>query len=345
VRKIGHKLVYDLLRAKLASVGGAVREAQAAALDTTKGNPQVSVMLKRIGLLRGGKAGEKEAVEAAIRKISAAAGETEDAVARTIVQYAVGPRGDGVGAICGVTPRCAECPPRLPCRHRSPHPTIKSLPEDERPRERLIQGGDEPLTDSELLAIIIRDGTPEASALELARRLVSRYQSFRQMDTASITDLCAVKGIGPAKAAQIKAALAIGRRLNRSPLAPRKKLAGAQAVFEHFCEMLRDKSKETFWSVLLDQKNQIIKTDRVSVGSLSESLVHPREVFRAAIREASANVVFVHNHPSGDPQPSQEDIEITKKLVQAGQIVGIPVLDHVVIAGDRYVSMKSLGMM
>jgi DNA repair protein RadC len=226
-----------------------------------------------------------------------------------------------------------------------PRPTIKSMPEQERPRERLISGGDEQLSDCELLAIIIRDGTPEASALELARTLISKYETFRAMSAASIADLCAVKGIGPAKAAQIKAALAIARRFAQQKLAPGKRFGGSRDVFEYFCERLRDEKKETFWSVLLDQKNKIIKVDPVSVGSLAESLVHPREVFRNAVRESAASVLFVHNHPSGDPRPSPEDIEITKKLALTGDIVGIKVLDHVIIGGEEFVSMKGQGMM
>jgi len=344
-----YKELYHLLRAKLASsgqtAGGSLSVAENAGvpLEEAVANPLVRSMLQRIGLVPPEH--NPEAAADAVRKISHAVGEPDETLAATLLQYAAGPRGDGVGAVCGPEPRCRECPAKIQCRHRSPRSTIKSLPEEERPRERLIHGGEDKLSDSELLAIIIRNGTPEASALELARALVSTYKNFRQMSAASVADLCAVKGIGPAKAAQIKAALAIARRFSQEKLSPGKKFGGSRDVFEHFSELLRDEKKETFWAVLLDQKNQVIRVDPVSVGSLVESLVHPREVFRNAIRESAAAILFVHNHPSGDPQPSQEDLEVTKKLVLTGQIVGIRVLDHVIIGSGAFVSLKAQGLM
>ena len=345
MRRSEYKEFYHLLRAKLAPQGGSasvVAEGRRVPLQEALANPHVRTMLQRIGLTSAGRADD---AAVGVRKISHAVGEPDEAVAATLLQYAAGPQGDGAGAICGQPPHCRECPPKIQCRHRSPRPTIKSLPEDERPRERLLHGGEDQLSDSELLAIIIRDGTPEASALELARSLVSKYQTFRQMSAAPLADFYEIKGIGPAKAAQIKAALAIGRRLSEKKLTPGKKFIGSQDVFDHFSELLRDEKKETFWSVLLDQKNQVIKLDRISVGSLMESLVHPREVFRNAIRESAAAILFVHNHPSGDPQPSQEDIEVTKKLVQTAQIVGIRVLDHVIIGSGGFVTLKGQGLM
>ena len=211
-------------------------------------------------------------------------------------------------------------------------PTIKQLPAHERPRERLIQGGDEQLTDAELLGIIIRDGTQNYSAIDLAKKLLSEYGDFRSLSSVSIRELCETKGIGPARAAQIKAALAIAKRLTTTSLKPGQQFKHSNDIYKHFHEQLRGKKQEVFLAVLLDNKNRIIKTESdVSAGSLTSSIVHPREAFKAAIRESAASVIFVHNHPSGDPEPSKEDIQITNRLVEAGNIVGIKILDHIII--------------
>ncbi|MEW6356581.1 MAG: DNA repair protein RadC [Planctomycetota bacterium] len=224
-------------------------------------------------------------------------------------------------------------------------PTIKDLPEAERPRERLLSGGAEPLSDTELLAIIIGGGKRNETALDLARSLLSRFKTFRALAGAAIGELTDVPGIGNAKAARIQAALAIARRFASEPLAEGAKLRGSRDLFNHFRERLRDVKKETFWLVLLDQKHKIIRCARVSEGSLSQSLVHPREVFMPAVRESAAAVAFVHNHPSGDPNPSPEDRTITARLKEAGELLGIKVIDHLIIGGDSYVSFAEQGML
>ncbi len=225
-------------------------------------------------------------------------------------------------------------------------PTIKQLPAHERPRERLIQGGDEHLTDAELLGIIIRDGTQDYSAVDLAKKLLSVYGDFRSLSSVSIRELCETKGIGPARAAQIKAALAIAKRFSATSMKPGQQFKHSNDIYEHFHERLRGKKQEVFLAVLLDNKNRIIKIESdVSAGSLTSSIVHPREAFNAAIRESAASVIFVHNHPSGDPEPSKEDIQITNRLVEAGNIVGIKLLDHIIIGNAQYVSFKDRGLM
>ncbi|MGR3311119.1 MAG: RadC family protein [Candidatus Brocadiales bacterium] len=222
---------------------------------------------------------------------------------------------------------------------------MKQLPEDERPRERLIKGGEEGLTDAELLGIIIRDGTPAYSAVDLARRLLTKYGDFRTLSTKTITELSKLHGIGPAKAAQIKAVMAIARRFSTVSLKPGSQFKRSQDIFAHFHEQLRDKKQETFLVVLLDSKNRIIKDARISTGGLSQSLVHPRDVFNPAIKESAAAVVFVHNHPSGDPSPSKEDIELTQRLKEASHVVGIKILDHVIIGNGCYTSFKDEGLL
>ncbi len=224
-------------------------------------------------------------------------------------------------------------------------PTIKQLPEDERPRERLIHKGEEYLSDAELLGIIIRDGTPNESAIDIARKVLVKFGNFRELGTKTISELCRIDGIGEAKAAQIKAAIAIAKRYSTITIKPGKKFSGSQAVFNHFHEKLRDKKRETFLAVMLDNKNRLLKEIEISIGSLTSSIVHPREVFGPAIREHAASVIFVHNHPSGDPYPSNEDIEITKRLKKVSGIVGIKILDHIIIGNTEYFSLQDKGLL
>lgn len=225
-------------------------------------------------------------------------------------------------------------------------PTIKQLPAHERPRERLIHGGEERLTDAELLGIIIRDGTTNYSAVDIAKEILSKYSNFRNLSSVPIRELCEIDGIGPARASQIKAALAIARRFSATSIKPGQQFKCSSDIYNHFHEQLLGKKQEVFLAVLLDNKNRIIKIESdISAGSLTSSIVHPREAFKAAIRESAASVIFVHNHPSGDPEPSKEDIHITGRLVEAGNIVGIKILDHIIIGNEKYVSFKDKGLM
>ncbi|GAB4541149.1 MAG: DNA repair protein RadC [Thermodesulfovibrionia bacterium] len=223
--------------------------------------------------------------------------------------------------------------------------SIKEWPEEERPRERLIRFGAHVLTTAQLLAIIIRTGNKNKSAIELGRELLDRF-SLKEMEDASINEFKEIKGIGVAKIAQIKAALELGRRLLQSdkregmgsPL-----FRNSHDVYEYYRPMLFGLKKERFIVAMLDSKNKLFKEMKVSDGTLTSSLVHPREVFRYAIKEAAASVIFIHNHPSGDPTPSQDDIAITNRLVDTGRIVGINVLDHVIITDNMYISLKEKG--
>ena len=225
--------------------------------------------------------------------------------------------------------------------------SIKNWPADERPREKLLANGADKLTDAELLALIIRtgDSSSKSSAVDLARGLLSRFGSLRLLAKASINELCEQAGIGPAKAAEIQALFQIARRFSDQRLQPGQPYSSAQEVFFHFHERLCDYRKEVFLALLLDAKNRLIKEVQISEGSLSASIVHPREVFAPVLRESAAGVLFVHNHPSGDPSPSQEDIEITKRLKQVGDIMGVRVLDHIIIGNGEYVSLADRGLM
>jgi DNA repair protein RadC len=223
--------------------------------------------------------------------------------------------------------------------------TIKEWPVDDRPRERLLKHGPECLSDAELLAIILRTGGRDRSAVDYAKGLVSTYGDFKKLETVSIQELCQIKGIGLAKASQIKAALEIAKRYNSSPFRPGEVFANSRTVYEHFHETMRAKKKETFMAVLLDGKNRKIREVCISEGCLTSSIVHPREVFNPVIKDSAAAVIFVHNHPSGDPTPSREDIDITRRLKEIGELLGVKVLDHIVIGNGRYISFADEGML
>lgn len=223
---------------------------------------------------------------------------------------------------------------------------IKGWPEDERPREKLLKRGAGALSDAELLALVLRTGDAAAgkSAIDLGRELLERFGGgLRMLAQADTAELRQVKGLGLAKAASIKAAFTLASRFQARPLVSLDKFSSPSQVFEYFHHELRDARKEQFLALLLDGKNRITRKVMVSEGSLNQSIVHPREVFSQAVRESAAAVIFVHNHPSGDPAPSREDIEVTRRLREAGDILGIKVLDHVIIGDGCYYSFTESG--
>ncbi|PLX79274.1 MAG: hypothetical protein C0615_02710 [Desulfuromonas sp.] len=223
---------------------------------------------------------------------------------------------------------------------------IKDWPLNERPREKLLQQGPGRLTDAELLALIIRTGSSsdKSSALDQARQLLASFGSLRSLAAASTRELCRQKGIGPAKAAELQALFELARRFGRQQLLPGARFTSSADIFRHYHEKLRDQKKEHFYSLLLDSKNRLLREIRVSEGSLNASIVHPREVFNPVIRESAAAVLFVHNHPSGDPTPSREDIDLTARLVEAGKLMGVRVLDHIIIGNGDYISFCDRGL-
>lgn len=225
------------------------------------------------------------------------------------------------------------------------HVRIKELPTDDRPRERLLQYGPESLSPAELLAILLRTGTERYSAIGMAEHLIKDYGGLRGVAMMNVTEMSAVHGIGPAKAAQIKAAIEFGRRLVAASGEERYKIRSPGDVYNYLCLDLRDEKREHFVALLLDTKNGVIYRHTVSVGDLSSSIVHPREVFKEAIRRSAASLIVAHNHPSGDPTPSPEDVSVTRRLVEAGEVLGIDVLDHIVLGDNRYISLKEKGLM
>ncbi len=221
--------------------------------------------------------------------------------------------------------------------------SIKEWPEDERPRERLLRYGAQSMSDAQLIAIILRTGGGGRSAMDLGMELLDRFGSLSKIEHATLAEIRETKGLGSAKAAQLKAALELGRRMFGEPVSKSAAFMKGGDVYRHFYPRFLNLKKEVFFCAMLDAKNRLIRDVKVSEGSLTASVVHPREAFKEAIKESAAAVIFVHNHPSGDTSPSREDISITEKLAVAGEAVGIRVLDHVIIGDGSYTSMLEKG--
>lgn len=217
--------------------------------------------------------------------------------------------------------------------------TVKDLPFDDRPREKLLRKGAENLSDAELIAILLRTGKKGKSVLEISQELINNEKNLALLATRSVKSLTKISGIGNDKAVTLAAAFELSRRiLSQSKWRNDKKITSPQDIADVFIPILRDEVKEKFIVVCLNSANKVIKYETISVGNLNSSVVHPREIFKVAIDNNSASIILIHNHPSGNPEPSNEDIRITKKLVDSGKTLDIPVFDHVIIAGETYTS-------
>ncbi|MCF6284604.1 MAG: DNA repair protein RadC [Candidatus Hydrogenedentes bacterium] len=223
--------------------------------------------------------------------------------------------------------------------------SVREMPETERPRERLEEIGPEALRDAELIAVLFRTGTRTMGAVALAEALLAEFGDLRRLGRASLQELQKVSGVGRVKSVELKAALELGMRLARHQAAPRRKINGASDVADLLMYQFKEYETEHFKSVLLNTKNEVLATEDVSRGSISETLAAPGDVFRRAVREGAAGVIVAHNHPSGNPEPSQSDIALTRRLTDAGEILGIPLLDHVVFGDGRFVSLKERQLM
>ena len=223
--------------------------------------------------------------------------------------------------------------------------TLHDLPVTERPRERLQKFGAEALSAQEILALILGRGIAGESVTMTAQRLLSKFGNLRGIAGASLEELAEIRGIGLAKASQIKAAFELANRVEGQPeTGKRQVVKNPVEVVGVVKGRLKGKKKEHFLVVLLDTRNQVIKVSEVSVGSLDTSVVHPREVFKEAISASAASVIFVHNHPSGDTEASEEDVELSKRLAEVGEIMGIDVLDHIIVTDNDYLSLKGMGL-
>ena len=216
---------------------------------------------------------------------------------------------------------------------------VKDIPLDDRPREKLLLRGAQNITDAELLAILLRTGTKGISVIEVAQKLIGKYSNLAQLALQSAESLQKNLGIGKDKAATLVAAFEISRRVeSQSKWFSNKSITSPIDVAEMFIPILRDEVKEKFIVISLNSANKIIRYNVISVGNLTGSIVHPREVFKIAIENNSANIILMHNHPSGNTEPSKDDIHITKKLVDAGKLLDIVVFDHIIIGNDNYYS-------
>ena len=219
--------------------------------------------------------------------------------------------------------------------------TVRDLPREERPRERLVKHGAGMLSAQELLAVILGRGIRGESVMVTAQRLLSEFGSLKTIANSSVEELCRIKGIGIAKATQIKAALELGHRVDSQFDSKGQPVIKTPADVEKLIKAkLKDKKKEYFVLIMLDTRNHLIRDMDISIGSLNASIVHPREVFKEAISASAASVIFVHNHPSGDPTPSDDDIKLTRRLIEVAKMIDIEVLDHIIIGEGRCLSMK-----
>jgi DNA repair protein RadC len=219
---------------------------------------------------------------------------------------------------------------------------IEDMAAEERPSNRLISSGPSSLSNAELLSIILKSGSVAENAINLSQRVLSQFD-LKQLSATGAPQLMKIHGIKSGKATQIVACFELARRLESFGTSTRFKINSPEDVYRRLYPTMRESKKEHFVELCLDTKNQVIREDTISIGSLNANVVHPREVFRTALIESAAHIIVAHNHPSGDPTPSREDIDITKKLVETGKIMGIEVLDHVIIGDCRHFSMKEAG--
>ncbi len=218
--------------------------------------------------------------------------------------------------------------------------SIKDLPEEERPREKLLRLGAEKISNAELLAIILRTGNKQETALDLAQKILKLVKEFRELPYLSVEELAEIKGIAQVKAIQLKASLELGRRMAVALREHNVDITSPADVFNFMAEEMRYLEQEEFRVIFLNIKNKIIAAEVIFKGSLNSSIVHPREIFRLALKRNAASVILLHNHPSGDPKPSSEDINVTNRLVEAGELMGIKVLDHIIVGEKNYVSFR-----
>jgi DNA repair protein RadC len=211
---------------------------------------------------------------------------------------------------------------------------IKDLPDSSRPRERFLKYGKEALSDAELFAIILRTGTINENVIDMSNRLIKEY-SLEKLFDCSLKELQQIKGIGPSKSMQILAMSELGKRYSQSKN-PIIKISSAKDVFDYFHERLKDEKQEYFYILILNNANNIIKEEFIPKGVLDSAIIHPREVFKPAIKHSASKIILIHNHPSGNPKPSNEDLEVTKQLIEAGKLIDIKVLDHVIIGNEEW---------
>ncbi|MGL4336853.1 MAG: RadC family protein [Turicibacter sp.] len=220
---------------------------------------------------------------------------------------------------------------------------IRDLPHEERPRERLLNDGAPFLSNAELLAILLRTGTRNQSAVRLAQAILQKTEGLKLLNEITIEELIKIKGVGQNKAIEILACIELGKRISKSRQIKADAILSPSDCVSFLSADMKHLTQEHFVVLFLDTKNYIVGKKTIFIGSLNKAIVHPREVFRAAIKRSSASIICAHNHPSGDPTPSEQDIQLTHRLVEAGELIGIKVLDHVIIGDEQFVSLKEKG--
>ncbi|WNY24663.1 hypothetical protein MsAc7_01870 [Methanolapillus millepedarum] len=219
---------------------------------------------------------------------------------------------------------------------------MKDLPVNERPQERLLKSGPESLSNAELLAVILRTGTKNRNVLDLCQQVLSEY-SLKKLSRLSVSELKKTHGIGEAKACQIVSLFELSRRLESYTEEPKRLIKSPEDIFSFIYPKIREEKREKFIVLCLDTKNRVIREEVISIGSLNASIVHPREIFRPALMESAAAIVLIHNHPSGDPTPSPEDLDVTARIAGCGHLLGIEVLDHIIVGDGCFLSLKQEG--
>nr|WP_269435828.1 DNA repair protein RadC [Gracilibacillus suaedae] len=224
-------------------------------------------------------------------------------------------------------------------------PTIKmkEVPKEDRPRERLLEHGPDHLSNQELLAILLGSGTQKENVHQLAEKVLKHFEGLRMLKDVTIEELIEIKGIGQVKGVNILAAVEFGKRIQQFKERERYVIRSPEDGANYVMEEMSSLKQEHFVSIFLNTKNQVIHRQTIFIGSLNASIVHPREVFREAIKRSAASIICAHNHPSGDPSPSQEDIHVTKRLSESGKMIGIELLDHLIIGDHKFISLKEKG--
>jgi DNA repair protein RadC len=221
--------------------------------------------------------------------------------------------------------------------------SIQSMPASERPRERLVQFGAESLSVAELIAIVLGSGTKQTPVLHLAQLMLTKFGNLHQLAEATIQELCQIKGIGHAKAIQLQAVFNLGLRLSKQNLSPKYKIIHPVHAYNLVKDELQGEKRELFMVILQDAKGCSLGHHIISIGTITETQVHPREVFYPAIRHKAVSMILVHNHPSGDLHPSKQDYDLTQQLISAGKMIGIPINDHLIISNQGYLSLRQQG--
>lgn len=221
---------------------------------------------------------------------------------------------------------------------------IKEIPFEERPRERFLKYPSHTISTHELIAIILRTGSKQESVIELAKRILYKYENLKELSNVSIKDLMKIRGIGTSKAIELLAAFELGKRVSKESFIPQVKLFSPESIYLFLKDELEMKTQEHFLALYLNTKGELLKKETLFIGSLNSSLIHPRELFKHAVLNSAATIIVSHNHPSGDPTPSAQDIEITKILCKNGKMMDIELLDHIIIGKDRYYSFKEKGI-